>query len=71
MYFRQTFTPARGMALSLLRRMESIVGRRERAILEAPEVEARRWPDSIDCIELRADTGSCVIRRGQVLTIVG
>lgn len=71
MYFRNAFAPGRGIALSLLRRMEDIVGHRERSILEAPEVEARRWPDSLDCIELRADSGSCVIRRGERLTIVG
>jgi len=71
MYFRHTFAPARGFGLSLLRRMADVVGQRERAILGAPEVEARRWPDSVDCVEFKADAGSCVIRRGHRFTIVG
>lgn len=71
MYFRHTFAPARGFALSLLRQMETIVGARERAILEDDRVEARRWPDANDCVEFKAEAGSCVIRRGHQFTIVG
>ena len=51
--------------------METIVGARERAILEDDRVEARRWPDSNDCVEFKAESGSCVIRRGHQFTIVG
>lgn len=73
MYFRSQFHPARGHAAVLLRQMAETLGHRERAILADPQVEARRWPDSADCIEWRVsdrpEQGTCVIRRDR--TIVG
>jgi hypothetical protein len=65
MYFSSDFRPARGVAIMLLRQLADQAGHRERQVLEQPDVECRRWPDSVDCMEFRAPTtgATIVVRR--------
>ena len=62
MYDPKAFASGRGIAAVVRDRLAGLAGHREREVLEAPDVDVRRWDGGHGCLEFRNPaTGSTIV----------